>query len=243
MDGGTQQANPLLLPWQHRGLAWGQPTRWGAATQPASSVALPGLPRTPVPRHHPQTHHALTSQAMVSVRFALISATLQIRFAVGIPLCHCTADAFVPFLEEGGVLRAHSSHPSVLPKTPPDETHVGKSALYQRTRQREATAAPRCSSPFPSQEQPGKHRLPEKRTSEEGERRVHPCPRFLGARGSWKLPARAGRCLRSSAGLGEVRGLARLLGAEMSVFALFLFRRVSHSHSSASLVANPSPSP
>lgn len=96
---------------------------------------------------------------------------------------------------------------------------------------------------FPSQEQAGKHRLPGKRTSEEGERRVHPCPGFLGAWGSWKLPARAGRCLRSSAGLGEVRGLARLLGAEMSGFALFLFRRVSHSHSSASLVANPSPSP
>lgn len=56
---------------------------------------------------------------------------------------------------------------------------------------------------------------------------------------SWKLLARAGRCLSSSARLGEARELTRLLGAETTIFALFLFWRVSHSHSSASPVVNP----
>lgn len=51
-----------------------------------------------------ETYHALKSQVMASVSFGLISAAfLQINFAVEIPLCHWTADAFFPFLKEGGI--------------------------------------------------------------------------------------------------------------------------------------------
>lgn len=170
-----------------------------------------------------------------------------------------------------GFLSTRKSHSSASPKVPPDETHVPRRqscfmpALLLHTRQPDSGKPPQqLRAPFCFQDletakgasasRGEKH--PRRGRGDFFRALVFLVPSEQGslgrARQGWDPALTAPRSGKPTVGLLETSSQSRMMsphlcwagrGAGMTAFALFLFWRMSHGHSSASPVLNPSPSP